>query len=344
MAFRYPWLATLKANQLKRLALETGINVGGTKPELTSRISTHLTDTYHDPAYQTLLKARDSGAHLTGQSAVERADGVISIDMGLRNFAYCHFNLGRTGDTALGCYVNTWTRMAIVGGRKTIQGKDANEVTEPETSKEGYDPATYARYAYKLVTFLLERYKPQHILIERQRFRTGSFMAVQEWTLRVNMFEGMLYAILESLSQRGEWAGNVYAISPARVMSFWDDKAHVLKSKRLSTKNVKIDLAAEWLLSSEKSTKVNFAPSSNAEETRLAFISKRKGGKNVRINQQDLESGQSLEVEIGKLDDLADCLLQGMAWLQWLENTAKIVDGGLEAWSELSSNRAAAKN
>ena len=35
--------------------------------------------------------------------------------------------------------------------------------------------------------------------------------------------------------------------------------------------------------------------------------------------------------EMGKLDDLADCLLQGMAWIRWEENRRGVLEGGLEA-------------
>ena len=47
-----------------------------------------------------------------------------------------------------------------------------------------------------------------------------------------------------------------------------------------------------------------------------------------------------LEVEVGdgekmgKLDDLADCLLQGMAWVQWEENKRLLLKKGVEALLE----------
>jgi cruciform cutting endonuclease 1 len=43
--------------------------------------------------------------------------------------------------------------------------------------------------------------------------------------------------------------------------------------------------------------------------------------------------GRRLEArggEMGKLDDLADCLLQGMAWIQWQENKKIALQHGVE--------------
>lgn len=48
-------------------------------------------------------------------------------------------------------------------------------------------------------------------------------------------------------------------------------------------------------------------------------------GEEVGDGQDGVEAG------IGKLDDLADCLLQGVAWVKWQENRRVLVDGGVEA-------------
>jgi cruciform cutting endonuclease 1 len=37
------------------------------------------------------------------------------------------------------------------------------------------------------------------------------------------------------------------------------------------------------------------------------------------------------EEKMGKLDDLADCLMQGMAWIEWEENKRKALEHGVEA-------------
>jgi cruciform cutting endonuclease 1 len=37
---------------------------------------------------------------------------------------------------------------------------------------------------------------------------------------------------------------------------------------------------------------------------------------------------------MGKLDDLADCLLQGLAWVQWEENKRLLLKKGVEVLLE----------
>lgn len=174
---------------------------------------------------------------------------------------------------------------------------------------------------------------PTHVLIERQRFRSGGRAAVQEWTLRVNTLEAMLYATLRTLREVGRWDGEVYAVAPRRVGSFWlageegaEDAGATApgkKTKKVKTEKVskasakarnkqdKIDLVARWLL--EEKIKLVGEPGVTAQSYLDRWQGKRKKGR----------SGQAIEPvgeKFKKLDDLADCLLQGVAWIRWEEN------------------------
>lgn len=63
-----------------------------------------------------------------------------------------------------------------------------------------FAPPHMAKAALALVTRRFLPLQPTHVLIERQRFRSAGQSAVQEWTVRVNMLEAMLYAVFTTLN------------------------------------------------------------------------------------------------------------------------------------------------
>ncbi|MCJ1364712.1 hypothetical protein MMC16_003828 [Acarospora aff. strigata] len=329
MATRLSWLPSLKLAQLKHVAVATGINSSGTKTDLSSRLLGEL---------QHVQKSSTQGQR------------IISIDMGIRNLAYCVLAVDTplphpTASTELSRrqqrsrdtlpILEGWTRVAVSSKVQpdTTTG-DPSPKTKPKI-KEAFDPATYARHATTLVSHLLRTHRPSTILIERQRYRSMGHSAVQEWTLRVNMFEAMIHAVLETLFREGRWSGAVHAVSPSKVGPFWlggegtakakakakvQDAASKKKkdSKKGTNKSAKIDLVGTWL---EEGREVEMAP--GAENTRSVFLGKWKGKKSRKKKKE-----ADVDIDIGKLDDLADCLMQGTAWLKWQENKRKLVEGG----------------
>ena len=271
--------------------------------------------------------------------------------MGIRNLAYCRLTLPASWPSSSAKalpVVEEWTRFAIVAkeipSTSTTSDGNAEEKTKVKSggkAKEPFDPQTYAAYAHNLVTSLLSRAAspPTDILIERQRFRSGGGSAVQEWTLRVNMFEAMLWAVLKAL-----WAGSVWAVEPARVARFWCagkelsgkevekgksrkevEKWKIRKGMAAKSKEEKIVIVERWL---KEGGVVEL--SGTARATAEAYLAKRasNGGKGREV------AGEGVE-KLGKLDDLADCLLQGMAWVKWEENRRKILEEGVDALEEV---------
>ncbi|KAJ5542193.1 hypothetical protein N7461_008196 [Penicillium sp. DV-2018c] len=236
-------------------------------------------------------------------------------------------------------------------------GKQKQKQKEKEKEKPSFSPDLYAANAYTLISSLLTAYRPTHILIERQRFRSGGGSAVQEWTLRVGVLEGMLYAVLHTLRhERGEYADVIVnGVEPKRVVRYWLEGAlengdicrKEKGEKRLTARDVKkakIDIVGRWVSSameepgvvSDKIVLAAKAASPVVHGVADAYLRKWQGrtvkkvkGKRKGTCASDplssLETGSSdsaldgemVPLDIGKLDDLADCLLQGVTWLEW---------------------------
>ena len=330
MASRLSWLGSCTNAQLKLLARAVGVNTSGTKPILTSALRDHLPK-------RTLNLDKSQRTR------------ILSIDMGIRNLAYCCLVLPHTGrQNTTGVekpMVQNWTRLAISEDpTKSGQSRDdllpeangplAELGSKASSPKEAFDPATYSQHAYDLVTTLVEGLKPTHVLIERQRFRSMGGSAVLEWTLRVNMFEAMIYAVLKTFSERGLWQGVVHSIAPSKVSNFWiTDSETVLKegsgSKSAKTKTAKINMVANWLKDGTR-----FELQGAAAQLGEAYL-RQKTGKVNKSSVKQKSSTSKARAAVGnsveKLDDLADCLLQGMAWIKWDENRRLILTKGAEA-------------
>ena len=309
MATKLSWLTTCKASQLKAFAVATGINSTGTKSILSSRLA------------DSLLKPDHLSSPLNvKQDEVLYNRRIISIDMGIRNLAYCRISLPSIWPSkASSPILEAWERIAI----GNIAGSSIDNSTQ-SVPGESFDPLTYSLHAYTLIARLLfplgsPNYRPPtHILIERQRFRSMGGSAVQEWTLRVNMLEAMLYAVLRTLEQQGIWKGTVWPITPNKVINFWIGSE--TKAAKGNGKAQKISIVDRLLDKGEC-----FALKEGALVTGRAWKAKKSKAK----------SNGTAEVNIGKLDDLADCLLQGLAWVRWEENKFKILNEGSQAMLRL---------
>ncbi|KAA8649114.1 hypothetical protein EYZ11_000673 [Aspergillus tanneri] len=364
------WLHSLKVAQLQKIAHTTGIRSSGPKAALIQRLHAELTCNVQP----------DSPG---------RGMSILSIDMGIRNLAFAHLLVPRGDPTNVDNLppipiLNAWQRLSVSSlplddplssstEEKGIQtGPDTETETgidtgnEPETErKEDFSPSVYAPHAYFLLTTLLSTYRPTHVLIERQRFRSGGASAVQEWTLRVGVFEGMLYAVLCTLARErgGVFAPVVVGVEPRRVLRFWsssfpsssssssnsslssslsqeqmeeDQEAGKKKKKTVSSrdgKKLKINLVGRWLTSSSSSeivdgndtrrvgSKIQIGNDPDLRRWVEAYLAQWLGqgqGKKRSNSPSRTRTQMDPSVEIGKLDDLADCLVQGVTWLDWL--------------------------
>ncbi|KAL1639745.1 hypothetical protein SLS58_007643 [Diplodia intermedia] len=209
--------------QLKTLLARIGGGVGGTKPELTER--------FHSDLKVAKLQ------HGT------KATRILSVDMGIRNMAFCVCDVsiqppGSASSVKLD--VLAWEPISV--SDLVQQEEEQASSTDPaaqlssqltQAAKESFRPSILSRAAYALLRRKLLPYAPQTILIEQQRYRTNASAAIQEWTYHVNMLEGMIWAILETLRQEEASARlpaavleapsfpNAFPVNPARVAAFW---------------------------------------------------------------------------------------------------------------------------
>ncbi|KAI9828580.1 MAG: hypothetical protein M1819_006572 [Sarea resinae] len=369
-------LSTLKIPQLKRIASLTGINTSGTKAVLTSRLLDELPipklkfEHSHGPSNEGLVSAATKDGRGRGRSRI------ISIDMGIRNLAYCvidvpaptldDHNRSRGGTIK-------WEPPRVLAWRRiAIAAKGQGQ--RPQTPDQ-FSPPTLSHLAYNLITHTFLPHKATQVLIERQRFRTLGGSAIQEWTVRVNMFESMLWAVFETLRREKMTDVEVQAVLPGKVGAFWlgdeiggrgevmkkegkgeeiDKKGEgalvaprkrQLKTAKQRTKQAKIDIVGTWLSHPSDSSTIVFAD--GAKQTGGAFLKKWSGKRGKRKSKTPPKRvGEETEVsteigggnkmveedEMSKLDDLADCLLQGIAWVKWEENRRRIIqdEGSLD--------------
>ena len=325
MASFLSWLVQLKGAQLRTLATAIGVNSSGTKPVLINALQTQLPISAFTQQSARARAAKDASK---GQ---DECPNVLSIDMGIKNLAYCRLTLppqATNTSSFLKPTITEWERVNITKYDPNVE----EQHQDIPKAKAAFEPDVYAAHAYTLLSRIFQSGSPTHVLIERQRFRSMGGSAVQEWTLRVNMFEAMLYAVLETLKREGRWDGKVMGISPARVASLWldpstrdgggeNDLSGAKKSSKkrvtgINSKKLKTQLVREWLRDKEK---VNLTGKTTE----------------MRIRAFGLLGKKTNKSQAGKLDDLADCLLQGMAWLKWEENRRLIWEKGKDALLEL---------
>lgn len=378
----------LKNSGLRTLLHLIGAPSTGTKPVLLARLQDKL-------SLPTMRSPR--------RSSTTR---ILSIDMGIKNLAYCVADVsipsahpsassrvpsqgidGEEGSSEARSEpvmtVTAWRRVAVQALPATTTPTPASvAATSPSSAAGGeenpdpFHPRALAAKAHVLLTTLLLPHAPHTLLIERQRYRSGGAAAVQDWTYRVNLFEGMLWAVLGTL--RGERAGSrsgkgkvkgerkgdpeVWDVSPARVVGFWvgEGKDGKKRGAGAKGKKEKVGLVGKWVAGEgvataagaargDSSVRLDFAE--EAEAARKAFVAKlmkrrglRKGASKTKAAPKRKKTGkedaqilvESVGVadstpvvvegteDIGKLDDLADCLLQAAAWVQWEANRRHI--------------------
>lgn len=286
---------------------------------------------------------------------------IVSVDMGIRNLAFCvlearspqrvhekHQEGSTTSPTIL--HVTAWKKIDLLetlprahdapGKIRDGESKDAAK----KVSNTAFTPSVMCKTACEIARKLLE-YQPDAVLIERQRFRSSGSSAILEWTVRVNMLESMLWACLQTLHETSKMDTfpTLHEVNPLRVGKFWlagtapsrvalrppdnifdtndskDKEASkiVQRARGKVDKKDKIAIVRSWLDDSKEGTLGREASLQfKGESASIADIFRAKTARAPR--------GHPAEEKFRKLDDLADCLLQGAAWVRWEENRRRM--------------------
>ncbi|KAF4551774.1 Mitochondrial resolvase Ydc2 / RNA splicing MRS1-like protein [Elsinoe fawcettii] len=309
-------LTSLQSWQLKHLARNTGVPTGKKKSDTAKSLVLSL-------------------GGLTSRSIYK------SVDMGVKNLAVCvvcpNINSAKARTSAY-FTLHHWERSDILATLSAEDDGDAAAFARDDRdviqAPGAYSPSNLAPHAARMAYQLKTEHKPSHILIERQRFRSGGGSAVQEWTLRVNSLEAMLWSSIETMKQEQlrrqatlkleqTFFPEVVEMSPARIAAFWNGrgtdwgleeedieelilqdaqapkKQAVVsedRAKRGMEKSEKISLVRNWFQTGAVDVVTSLQPLANA------FM------QTGRARKAD---GDSV---ISKKDDLADCVVQGVTW------------------------------
>jgi cruciform cutting endonuclease 1 len=190
---------------------------------------------------------------LDGEQKQRRRSRILSIDMGIKNLAYCVADVEQP--TSAGGTTNMefriWRRLDLSeafqkyegyqdGTRRSL-GKEA--VVECQESEDVFSPESLSRMGYWFLRKILDDWSPDVILIERQRWRSAGSPTIQQWTVRVNTLEAVMWAVMTALKNERkkmfEW--QMYAVDPKRVGHFWLDGATTPQASKKKARNSKID-------------------------------------------------------------------------------------------------------
>lgn len=210
-------------------------------------------------------------------------------------------------------------------GLPAVAEKDPTTIPVPI---EDFSPTRLSAVAVDLVLSRLLPLKPDLVIMEQQRFRSMGGSSVLEWTLRVNSLESMLYAIFTTLKVLGQWPhGKLEGVVARNVLEFMavqEGQGASIWSKEGTgdNKRIKKDIVGK-MLSTE--TGVRMGKKEALEDVVREYVERWGAkGKRGKASTGGVEG-------MKKLDDLADCLLQGIAFIRWQENKDKLLEGGVEA-------------
>ncbi|KAF3011243.1 hypothetical protein E8E13_011651 [Curvularia kusanoi] len=245
-----PKKTAVTSKALRALLTRIGSASSGTKSTLIARFQRDI--------QRSGLYDRQCGRKEEYASTQHRKLRVVSIDMGIKNLAFCDAEVSHSLDSKHGfdahMHVLRWKKLDLMShsdadsARFNVQDSGAVAGAADEEG-ERFSPSVLSKTAYNLVVKEVLSARPDIVLIEKQRWRSGGGSAVQQWTVRVNTLEAMLWAVLETVKQTRlslhgqapaaavrEYGYRVYAVDPKRVGQYWlGQHARALQERHADT-------------------------------------------------------------------------------------------------------------
>lgn len=192
---------------------------------------------------------------------------------------------------------------------------------------EDFSPTRLSALAVDLILTRLLPLRPDLVILEQQRFRSMGGSTVLEWTLRVNSLESMLYAAFTTLQKLGQWPhGKLEGVVARNVLEFMaaqegEGASIWTKEAKGDNKRIKKDIVGRML---STNVGVRLGGDKRVEDVVSEYL-ERWSANGKRGKATGGTEG------LKKLDDLADCLLQGIAFIRWQENKKMLLERGAGA-------------
>jgi cruciform cutting endonuclease 1 len=230
------------AKALQALLTRIGSTSSGTKDILLSRFAQDLTQPRLfalRPDWEARQKIDREGRE---KYDPRRQLRIVSIDMGIKNLAFCDVGVDYADGDAMKPTMDIirWDKLNLVDATRDLRGPFSHPtLTRKEMAPaDPYSLWVLAETAYRFIKKEVLAVGPDIILIERQRWRSASSAAIQQWTVRVNTLEAMLWAVLESIRAEGQIGLHgvkakdnrmasykkhyeVWGVDPKRVGQYW---------------------------------------------------------------------------------------------------------------------------
>ena len=220
------------AKALQALLTRIGAQSSGTKAVLQERFRREIDQSRLLNRHPTWEKSRPMDQKLR----------IMSVDMGIKNLAFCEAEISYPAKDSLDAAMDIlrWEKINLIPAKDDTPSPPLDSEYSAQNTADAEDVDPYSlnnlsRIAYELVKNTILAGAPDIILIEKQRWRSGGGSAVQQWTLRVNTLEGMIWAILQTMcSERlvtqnkeankvseKERLYEVFGVDPKRVGNYW---------------------------------------------------------------------------------------------------------------------------